>query len=55
MKNLNAVLATLAGGAAGGGIIFTIWTFDWRYAAIGLVLALMVALVAGQLLMNKDK
>lgn len=54
-RTLNALLAGLAGIALGGGIIGSIWTFDWRYAGSGLILALLVALVAGTLLpMNRN-
>lgn len=54
-RTLNALLAGLAGLSFSGGIIATIWTWDWRYAVTGVLLMFVIALLAGQLQMNRNQ
>ncbi|MCA1839736.1 MAG: hypothetical protein LC723_05315 [Actinobacteria bacterium] len=51
----NTMFAALAGICFSAGALATVWTFDWRYVASGLVLTFFVALVAGNLLKDEGK
>lgn len=50
---LNTLLVTLAGLSMAGGLICTIWTYDWRYTGTGFIIALLVAIIAGSLTVRK--